>query len=101
VPDITVKISATQEQALSFAKQLARDDDFRARVAADPTAVLAEHGINIDLGGEVAFAPVLPPKHVIEEALVNINEASEFASEAGFTSPDPFAFWLFVIFLAT
>lgn len=44
---------------------------------------------------------MLPPKHVIEEALINVSEASEFASEAGFSSPDPFAFWLFVVFVAT
>jgi putative modified peptide len=102
VPEITVNITAGQQEALSLAKRLARDDDFRAQVAADPAGVLAKHGINVDLSGaEVAFSPVLPPKHVIEEALVNITEASEFASDAGFESTDPLSYWLFVIFLAT
>ncbi len=102
MPEITVNITASQQEALSLAKRLARDDDFRARVASDPAGVLAEHGINIDLSrAEVAFSPVLPPKHVIEEALVNITEASEFASDAGYESADPLSYFLFVIFLAT
>jgi hypothetical protein len=69
-------------------------------VATDPVGTLEKYGISISPGEELGFAPILPPKHVIEEALVNIAEASEFASEAGFQSQDPFAFWIFVIFAA-
>jgi hypothetical protein len=103
VPEITANITASQQEALSLAKRLARDDEFRAQVAADPMGVLAEYGINVDLSRTegVAFSPVLPPKHVIEEALVNVVEASEFASDESFESTDPLSYWLFVIFLAT
>jgi len=62
---------------------------------------LAGHGISISHDEEVSFAPVLPPKHVVEEALINITEASEFASAEGFAHENAFAFWLFVIFAAT
>ena len=62
---------------------------------------MKEHGITISSETELLIAPMLPPKHVFEEALVNIAEASEFASEEGFESPDMFAFWLFVVFAAT
>jgi hypothetical protein len=70
-------------------------------VAANPVETLAEHGVSISHGEEVSFSPTLPPKHVVEEALVNVVEASEFASDEGFASQDAFAFWLFVIFMAT
>jgi hypothetical protein len=43
---------------------------------------------------------MLPPKHVFEEALVNMREASEFASD-GVESKESYAFWLFVVFVAT
>jgi hypothetical protein len=68
-------------------------------VAHSPVETLAEHGITIS--GELAFAPILPPKHVFEDALMNVVEASEFASDEGFESPDSFAYWIFVILAAT
>jgi hypothetical protein len=60
---------------------------------------LAGHGITIS-GDELQFAPILPPKHVIEDALVNVVAASEFASDEGFESPDPFAYWIFFVLAA-
>jgi hypothetical protein len=70
-------------------------------VARKPVETLKEHGITITSDDDLAIAPMIPPKHVFEEALLNIAEASEFASEEGFESPDMFAFWLFVVFVAT
>lgn len=43
---------------------------------------------------------MLPPKHVFEEALVNMREASEFAAD-GVEAKESYAFWLFVVFVAT
>jgi hypothetical protein len=99
VPEITVNLNLSQREALQLAKRLARDDDFRRAVALDPVETLAQHGITIS--GEVQFSPILPPKHIVEAALVNVVEASEFASDEGFTSSDSFAFWIFVVLLAT
>jgi putative modified peptide len=99
VPEISVNVNISQQDALRLAQRLARDDAFRESVARDPAATLAEHGIEIS--GDVQFSPILPPKHVVEEALVNVVEASEFASDEGFQSQDSFAFWIFVIFIGT
>jgi hypothetical protein len=102
VPEITVTLNLSQQDALEVAKRLARDDDFRAQVATNPFETLEQYGISIRSSGEdIAFSPILPPKHVVEEALVNITEASEFASHEGFESQDMFAFWIFVVFVAT
>jgi hypothetical protein len=62
---------------------------------------LKEYGIEISSDDDLTFAPVLPPKHVFEDALVNVVEASEFASDEGFESSDSFAYWLFVVLIAT
>jgi hypothetical protein len=99
VPEITVKLSLSQEQALRLAKQLARDPEVRERVARNPIETLKEYGIEIS--GDVNIAPMIPPKHVFEDALLNVQEASEFASDEGFKSDDMFAYWLFVVFVAT
>lgn len=99
--ELNLSINTSQAKALEFAKLLARDDDFRGRAAREPRELLAEYGITIDDGGQTRFSPIVPPKHVVEEALVNIAEASEFADLDGFESEDAFAFWLFVILIAT
>jgi hypothetical protein len=99
VPEITVKLSLSQEQALRLAKQLARDPEVREQVARNPIETLKEYGIEIS--GDVNIAPMIPPKHVFEDALLNVQEASEFASDEGFKSDDMFAYWLFVVFVAT
>jgi hypothetical protein len=70
-------------------------------VARKPVETLKEHGITISSDDDLAIAPMLPPKHVFEEALVNVAEASEFASDEGFESPDMFAFWIFLVFAGT
>ena len=70
-------------------------------MARKPLETLAEHGITISSDEDLGIAPILPPKHVIEDALVNVVEASEFASDEGFKSPDPFAYWPFLVFLAS
>ncbi len=100
MPEITVNMNLSREQALDFAKRLARDDAFRKEIATNPHGALEQYGIRIS-GDEVRFNPILPPKHVVEEALVNVVEASEFASHEGFQSQDAFAFWMFVVFIAT
>jgi hypothetical protein len=69
-------------------------------VARDPIGTLGRWGIKIS-GDKLEIAPMIPPKHVFEDALVNIAEASEFASDEGFESPDMFAYWLFLVFAAT
>lgn len=99
MPEINVKLSLTQEQALQLAKLLARDRDVREQVAKNPIETLKEYGIEIS--GDVNIAPMIPPRHVFEDALLNVAEASEFASDEGFTSDDMFAYWLFVVFVAT
>jgi hypothetical protein len=96
----TVSVDTSQAKALEFARNLARDDGFRRRAAREPRELLAEYGITIDDGGRLRFSPNVPPKHVVEEALVNVAEASEFVELDGFESADPFAFWLFVILMA-
>jgi hypothetical protein len=98
--ELTVKISTSQAKALEFARHLARDDDFRRRAARDPLPLLEEYGFTVEGGDRMHFSPIIPPKHVVEEALVNVTEASEFVELDGFESADPFAFWLFVILLA-
>jgi hypothetical protein len=98
---VRVNLSISQEKALEFATRLARDDGFRERAATAPLALLEEYGITIDGGETIDFSPLIPPKHVVEEALVNIREASEYARLDGFASADPFAFWIFLVFLAT
>jgi hypothetical protein len=98
--DLTINISTNQAKGLEFAKRLARDDDFRRRAATAPLELLEEYGITIE-GEPLRFSPIVPPKHVVEEALVNVAEASEFADLDGFESEDAFAFWLFMILIAT
>lgn len=99
MPEITVNLNLSQQAALRLAKDLAYDNDVRRAVAEDPVATLKGYGITVP--ENLGFTRALPPKHVFQQALVNVAEASEFASDEGFESPDPFAFWLFVVFLAT
>jgi hypothetical protein len=98
--ELTVNINTSQMRALEFARNLARNDDFRGRAAREPVELLKEYGFEIVGADRINFSPNVPPKHVVEEALVNVNEASEFADFDEFESEDPFAFWLFVILLA-
>ena len=101
MPELDISIRTPQEMGLEFAKRLARDDDFRRRAATEPLALLEEYGITISGADQIEFPVSIPPKHVVEQALVNVQEASEFASHDGFESADPFAFYLFIAFIAT
>lgn len=100
LPDITINLSLSRKNAIDLAQRLARNDDFREEVAANPLEVLGRNGIEITGADASRFAPMLPPKHVFEEALVNVREASQFASD-GVESAESYAFWLFVVFAAT
>ena len=99
--ELSIEINTTQARALEFARLLARDDNHRRRAAVEPVALLEEYGITITGAAAINFPRSVPPKHVVEEALVNVAEASEFADLDGFESEDPFAFYLFMILLAT
>ncbi|MDQ3617474.1 MAG: NHLP-related RiPP peptide [Pseudomonadota bacterium] len=56
----------SQENARKLLQRLADDDDFRARMEADPVSVLAEHGFMVDR--EIAPAKVeLPSKEDINK----------------------------------
>lgn len=57
---------ATQENARKLLERLATDDDFRAKMEADPVAAFAEHGFTID--PSIAPAKVqLPSKEEINK----------------------------------
>lgn len=66
----------------------------------DAPGTLKEYGITIS-GQQLEAGLMIPPKHVFEDALVNIAEASEFASGEGFEHEQMFAYWLFLVFAAT
>jgi putative modified peptide len=100
LPQVTINLDLSPQAAIDLAKQLAYDDKFRSDFAQDPVAKLADHGITIE-GDELPIQPVLPPKHVIQEALMNITEASEFAGDRPYDQQLSIAYWLFVIFAAT
>src|SRR3954447_10755681 len=53
----TITLTITREEAYEFLRQLAEDDDLRARVEADPGAELADRGIVI--------APELLPQRAV------------------------------------
>ena len=139
MPDIDVHFRVHPRDALEFMTNLARDDDFRRKVASNPVAVLAAYDIHVVPSGhtgsaELEGAPdtpaarladferweglleervrelegngfkhqgLLPPKHVVEEALVNQPNTNEFGAREGFTGIDPFGFWLMFPLTAT
>jgi putative modified peptide len=73
---IQVTMTATPSDAREFLELLAGDDDFRARVEAEPQAVLAEYGIQVT---DESFPDTvtLPDKTEIENVLAKIIEADE------------------------
>jgi hypothetical protein len=99
--EIDVSFRLTRERALEFATRLARDDDFRAQLATSPQEALAEYDITISSSEDIPFPVHLPPKHAVEDALVNIAEASPFARGGGGKDGDALGYWPFFIFLAT
>ena len=64
---------ATQDNARKLLERLAEDDDFRARMEADPVAAFAEHGFTLD-------PAILPDKKVVlpskEEIRGNLDKMS-------------------------
>lgn len=57
MPEFDIQLRATPHEALQFLIGLARDDDFRAKVAANPVAALSAHNFHIvpkDFEGTVA-----------------------------------------------
>jgi len=74
-----ITVSATREEAYDFVQRLARDDDFRARLEADPRGILAERGIEFTLpeGDPELENVVLPPKEEVERLLEELGEPDE------------------------
>ena len=97
---VEISLGLTPDRALEFATLLARDDDFRARLATAPEEVLEEFDITISSSDERPFTVNVPPKHVVEAALVNVVEASPFG-QGGQHEGDRLSYWPFFIFVAT
>jgi hypothetical protein len=74
-----VAVSATREEAYDFVRRLAEDDEFRARLEANPRAVLAESGIEYILPKEEDELQnvVLPPKEEVEQLLRELGTPDE------------------------
>jgi putative modified peptide len=47
-PGQSARITISEAEALKFLERLATDDDFRGELAANPDAVLRDHGIELD-----------------------------------------------------
>ena len=70
---------AMQRDAQKLLERLATDDDFRARMEADPVAALAEYGFVID--PKIApHAVSLPPKEHIKENIELLSKQIEASS---------------------
>jgi hypothetical protein len=101
--EINVRMQVSPARALEFLTLLARDDGFRERLATNTESVLEEYNIWIDSSdqGGIRFSTSIPPKHVVEEALVNVKAANEFGADAAPEVDPPLGFWPFFLFLAT
>jgi hypothetical protein len=100
--EITVRMQLSPERAVEFLTRLARDEGFREALATRPQSVLEEYNISIQSSDEsFGFATSLPPKHVVEEALVNYKAANQFAPDPSPGYDPPLGFWPFLAFLAT
>jgi hypothetical protein len=97
--EIDVSFRLTREQALEFATRLARDDDFRAQLATSPQLLFDEYDITISSSEESTFTVNLPPKHAVEDALVNIAAASPFGRDGNGQDFDRLGYWPFFIFI--
>ena len=69
----TISVAITRDAAYDFLKELASDDDVRARVVADPGAELASRGIVISPDLLPAEAK-LASKEQIEELLLTMGD---------------------------
>lgn len=102
--EINVRMQTSPARALEFLTRLAREDgpgSFREQLATNPQEVLAEYGIEISSSEGHEFSTSLPPKHVLEEALVNVKAANEFGPGPAPQEDPPLGFWPFCVFLAT
>ena len=75
-----ISVSATREQAYEFLQRLARDDEFRARLEANPRSVLGDYGVEyMHPEEELELETVtLPPKEQVEQLLEEMGEPDEF-----------------------
>jgi hypothetical protein len=104
ITNVSIIVDTSPERALEFMRKLARDDDFRQLVAEDPESTLAEAGITFEPRGILNdhHQGLLPPKHVVEQALVNVPHANEFNRPTGeFEGIDAFGFWLLFPLIGT
>jgi hypothetical protein len=101
MPQINVRMQISPAKAIEFLTLLARDDGFRKRVATETESVLEEYGIQIESSERLMFSTSIPPKHAIEEALVNYKAANEFGPDPAPDQDPPLGFWPFFLFLAT
>jgi hypothetical protein len=106
--EITVTITSTPAQAIEFLRLLARDDGpepeagtFRRLLAEEPITTLKRYGITIQSTQGLSFSTSLPPKHAVEEALVNVKAANEFGPDTASEEDPPLGYWPFLAFLAT
>jgi putative modified peptide len=76
---VQITVSGTREQAHAFLKRLASDDDFRARLEANPRTVLAENGIEFTPDDQFSVPETvnLPPKSELEQLLEEMGEPDE------------------------
>jgi hypothetical protein len=87
-----IRISISPEQSLEFLERLASDDEFRARLEKDASALLREYGIEVPPEA-VPAAVEAPAKDDVERALRDIEEWDKL----GRTAPQPHAYkvlWL-------
>jgi putative modified peptide len=71
---------ATQDNARKLLQRLAEDDDFRARMEADPVAAFAEHGFTLDPDILPDKKITLPPKDEIERNIDKMSRQLEATS---------------------
>ncbi len=76
-PPVEIRVTATPQQSLEFLEKLARDDEFRDGLRANPRDVLAGYGVEIS---EAAIPKdvELPPKEHVEELLATAGEMDPF-----------------------
>jgi putative modified peptide len=77
-----MRIQINDEDAYRLADKLANDDDFRAALKANPGAVLAEFGIELEPGDDRKVRK-LPSKTRVREAIRAVQKATEDEVQGG------------------
>jgi putative modified peptide len=77
LPHRRLSVNMTPTEAYEFGVKLATDDEFRARLQADPVAVLAEHHIYLP-PREITTEVHLPSKEDVRAAMESIISGGEF-----------------------